>query len=77
VLGISRVSIRDNFFDLGGHSVIAVRLAARIGSEFGIALPVSRLFQALDIEQLAAFVDASLLSASSDASDDTLVEIEL
>ena len=77
VLGVSRVSIRDNFFDLGGHSGIAVRLAGRIGSEFGIALPVSRLFQALDIEQLATFVDAALLSAGSAQPGDSLVEIEL
>ena len=77
VLGVSRVSIRDNFFDLGGHSVIAVRLAARISNEFAIALPVSRLFQALDIEQLAMFVDASLLSAGSTSGDEALMEIEL
>ncbi|MET0344164.1 MAG: amino acid adenylation domain-containing protein [Polyangiales bacterium] len=77
VLGVGSVSIRDGFFDLGGHSVLAVRLASRVSESFGINVPVSRLFQALDIEQLAAFVDASLLGATASPGEEGLVEIEL
>jgi acyl-coenzyme A synthetase/AMP-(fatty) acid ligase/acyl carrier protein len=78
VLGLSRVSVTDNFFDLGGHSVLAVRLTARIAEALGIDLPVSRLFQALTIEQLAAFVDAALLGTAQPAGDgEGHVEIEL
>ena len=52
-LGVRPISIRDNFFDLGGHSVLAVRLFAQIGKVFGKDMPLATLFQAPTIEQLA------------------------
>jgi len=53
LLGISPIGVTDNFFDLGGHSLLAVRLMAQIRAQFGRALPLSTLFQAVTIEQLA------------------------
>jgi aspartate racemase len=53
VLDIHGIGIRDNFFDLGGHSLLAVRLFARLEKIFG-GLPLSMLFQAPTIEQMAA-----------------------
>ncbi len=56
VLGHQTVGIRDNFFDLGGHSLIAVRLFTEIAKTFGKRLPLAILFQAPTIEQLAAIL---------------------
>jgi len=53
VLGVHPVGVRDNFFDLGGHSLIAVRLFTEIEQMFGKHLPLATLFQAPTIEQLA------------------------
>ncbi|MGW0537132.1 amino acid adenylation domain-containing protein [Streptomyces sp. NPDC003032] len=44
ILDLERVGIDDNFFDLGGDSGLAMRLAARIREEFGIELSMRRFF---------------------------------
>ncbi|WP_240797396.1 non-ribosomal peptide synthetase [Streptomyces sp. F001] len=44
ILGLERVGADDNFFDLGGDSGLAMRLAARVREEFGVELSMRRLF---------------------------------
>jgi amino acid adenylation domain-containing protein len=53
VLGIQPIGIRDNFFSLGGHSLIAVQLFVAIEKIWGRNLPLGTLFQAQTIEELA------------------------
>jgi amino acid adenylation domain-containing protein len=53
LLNISPIGVKDNFFDLGGHSFLAVRLMAQIYERFGHNLPLSTLFEGGTIEQLA------------------------
>ena len=54
LLNIDQVGIHDEFFALGGDSILAARLFARIEKEFGKALPLSTLFDAPAVEQLAS-----------------------
>ncbi|HEX3127371.1 MAG TPA: amino acid adenylation domain-containing protein, partial [Thermoanaerobaculia bacterium] len=56
VLGRPRIGIRDNFFDAGGHSLLAVRLLARVQERFGRDLPLAVLFQDGTVEQMAALL---------------------
>ncbi|MGW7066914.1 amino acid adenylation domain-containing protein [Streptomyces sp. NPDC054855] len=57
VLRQERVSIRDNFFAVGGHSLTAVNLVGRINRELGSSLPLQVLFDAPTIAGLARLVD--------------------
>jgi thioesterase domain-containing protein/acyl carrier protein len=53
LLDVRPIGVTDNFFNLGGHSILAVRLMAQIQQQFGQNLPLTTLFQAATIEQLA------------------------
>ncbi|ASF29003.1 peptide synthetase [Bacillus amyloliquefaciens] len=53
VLGISRAGIKHNFFDLGGNSIRAAALAARIHKELDVNLTLKDIFKFPTIEQLA------------------------
>ncbi|MFE5701588.1 amino acid adenylation domain-containing protein [Rhodococcus koreensis] len=55
-LGVERVGAHDDFFQLGGNSLSAVRVTARIGDAFGIAIGVRDLFEAPAVAELAARV---------------------
>lgn len=53
LLGLNAIGVNDNFFDLGGHSLMAARLIARIESRFGMNMPIATLFEAPTVAQLA------------------------
>jgi len=57
LLNINSVGVTDNFFDLGGHSFLAVRLIAQIYERFGHNLALSILFENATIEKLAKIVN--------------------
>jgi acyl carrier protein len=67
LLGVERVSARDDLFALGGDSITAVRLAARIRDELGVDLTPRAVFAAGTIADLAtAIVDQQLRAADPD-----------
>ncbi|MFL5654930.1 MAG: non-ribosomal peptide synthetase [Ktedonobacteraceae bacterium] len=53
ILNVRPISVMDNFFDLGGHSILAVRLMSRIHQQFGQDLALAILFQNPTIAELA------------------------
>jgi thioesterase domain-containing protein/acyl carrier protein len=57
LLGVRPVGARDDFFLLGGHSLLSIQLVAAIQARLGVALPVATLFGARTVEALAQAVD--------------------
>jgi acyl carrier protein len=58
VLKKERVGATDDFLELGGHSLMAIRVLGKISKTFGVRLALRTLFDAPTVEQLAATIDA-------------------
>jgi hypothetical protein len=57
VLGINKIGIDDNFFSLGGNSLLAARIFTRINNHFHIQLSLRYLFESSTIRELAVIID--------------------
>jgi acyl carrier protein len=64
VLRRERVGIHDNFFRIGGHSLMAAQLATRIRENFKFDIPLQRIFESPTIAQLAQAIDHAQAGAN-------------
>ncbi|WDE09220.1 non-ribosomal peptide synthetase [Thalassomonas viridans] len=55
-----QISVEDNFFEIGGHSLIATRLIARVRSHFSVSLPLTALFKSPTIRSCAVLLEEIL-----------------
>ena len=63
VLGVPNISVHDNFFDVGGHSLLAARVIAQIREATGRKIPVSAIFRAPTLQGLAQVLKNNSISA--------------
>ncbi len=60
LLGVSPIGVHDNFFEMGGHSLMATRVIARVEQSHGVRLPLRELFNAPTVRQLSVLVTAAM-----------------
>ncbi len=61
LLGVERVSVHDDFFALGGHSLMATRAISRVRKAFGVDVPLAALFAAPTVAGMADRIKESTL----------------
>jgi amino acid adenylation domain-containing protein len=57
ILGVDRVSVRDNFFDLGGHSLLLIRVHAKVRQDLDADVAVVDLFRYPTIESMSSWLE--------------------
>nr|BFE80841.1 hypothetical protein GCM10020093_034420 [Planobispora longispora] len=75
LLGVDKVGVDDDFFDLGGNSLIAVQLVARIREHFRTELAVAVLFECRTVRNLAADIEATLVERVAGMTDEEAAEL--
>jgi hypothetical protein len=69
LLGVERVGVTDDFFNLGGHSLLVASLATEVQTLWDISLMLPVVFQNRTLEALARVIDQSIAETDADELD--------
>lgn len=75
LLGMTQVGIDDNFFMLGGHSLLGTQLIVRVADTFGVDLTLRSLFNAPTVRMLADEVERLVLAKIESLSEDEIRQL--
>ncbi|MCX7571137.1 amino acid adenylation domain-containing protein [Tumebacillus sp. DT12] len=66
ILKLDRVGVHDNFFDLGGHSILVMKVRDALQKELGLDIPITELFRYPTVKSLAEAFDPSAAQAEKE-----------
>jgi amino acid adenylation domain-containing protein len=75
VLKLEQVGINDNFFDLGGHSLLLMQVHNRLQETFAREIPVLDLFKYSNVRLLAVYLSTGPVEETAPAADPARVEV--
>jgi acyl carrier protein len=62
LLRFDRVGVDENFFAIGGHSLLGTQMIARVRDAFGVELPLRAVFEAPTVARLSAEIEKAVLA---------------
>jgi acyl carrier protein len=74
VLRLERVGLHDNFFDLGGHSLLLVQVYSKLQGVFSNALSIIDMFKYSTVEALATYLSQTKSEPAASRSSDESIE---
>ena len=82
VMKLDQISVTDNFFDIGGHSLLAVQIVTRVKEKYDVEFSMRRLFEVSSIAGMASYVENALWlrepqAGESDVEGDDFEELEI
>ncbi len=75
LLGLQELGIDDNFFMLGGHSLLGTQIIMRVSQVFGVTLTLLTLFEAPTIRQLSAEIEQLVLARLETLSEEEIRQL--
>jgi acyl carrier protein len=75
LLGMEQISIDDNFFMLGGHSLLGTQVIMRVVDAFGVDMPLRTIFEAPTVRLLSAEIEQRIVARLEAMSDEEVLRL--
>lgn len=75
LLGVEQISIDDNFFMLGGHSLLGTQVIMRIVDAFGVDMPLRTIFEAPTVRLLSGEIERRVVAKLEAMSDEEVLHL--
>jgi acyl carrier protein len=75
LMNLEQVGVDDNFFLLGGHSLLGTQIIAQLAETFGVDLPLRSLFESPTVRLLSAEIERLILARVEAMSDEEVLHL--
>lgn len=76
VLKIEKISVTDNFFDMGGHSLLAIQIIAIMKNDLNVVIPIRKFFESPTISELSVLVEKENKTLHTDSPEKKIGKVQ-